>query len=106
MSVIQSTFFGQNDLFRVFPSRNKFIFKNGVKIDSNFDGGNLMSCDLVKNNMDKSTIEFDAKVCPDGYPYIVFWSDDGREPGLFFSVSGISIAGGVSKIKFNFKDLS
>ena len=105
MTVLKSTFFGQSDLTRVFPSRNIFLFKNGVKIDSNFDGGNLMTCDLVSNES-KTEVEFDAHVCPDGYPYMVFQSDDGREPGLFFSVSGISAADGIKNIKFNFRQLS
>ena len=32
---------------------------------------------------------FDTHICPDGYPYMFFEDDDGREPGFFFSVSGI-----------------
>ena len=33
--------------------------------------------------------EYETRVCPDGYPYMIFEDDDGREPGLFFSVTGI-----------------
>jgi hypothetical protein len=30
------------------------------------------------------------EVCPDGYPYMSFEDDDGREPGFFFSVTGLN----------------
>lgn len=32
---------------------------------------------------------FENHICPDGYPYMFFEDDDGREPGFFFDVSGI-----------------
>jgi len=32
------------DLRDVFPSRNEFDFDSGIKVSSNFDGGNLLNC--------------------------------------------------------------
>ena len=103
MTVIKKhAFHGQKDLKKVFPSRNQFVFQNGIIIDSNFDSGNLMKCEQIES--DDSVLVYDAQVCPDGYPYLVFQADDGREPGLFFSVSGLRPT--QKRIRFNFRNLS
>ena len=36
------------DLKNLYPSRNTFLFQNGVKISSDFDSGNLMSCTQIQ----------------------------------------------------------
>ena len=50
--------------------------------------------------------EFETRVCPDGYPYMTFEDDDGREPGFFFSVSGIKNPTNEGKFRFHFPHLS
>ena len=34
------------DLRKVFPSRNTFQFENGIEITSDFDAGNLHTCSI------------------------------------------------------------
>ena len=38
------------DLRKIFPSRNDFQFENGIKISSDFDSGNLMDCDELRED--------------------------------------------------------
>ena len=45
-------------------------------------------------------------VCPDGYPYMRFEDDDGREPGFFFSVTGLNKKENMSSLRFRFPLLS
>ena len=54
------------------------------------------------------TSSFEAQVCPDGFPYLDF-EDDGREPGFFYSVDGISNSGFQQKeqrLRFYFPNFS
>jgi len=52
-------------------------------------------------------LTFDTKICPDGYPYMFFEDDDGREPGFFFSVSGIPVEEeNNTHLRFRFNSLS
>jgi len=39
-----------NDLRKIFPSRNNFQFDNGINICSDFDAGNLMDCDVLRED--------------------------------------------------------
>lgn len=38
------------DLRNFFPSRNTFMFPSGIKVSSDFDAGNLMSCQVVQED--------------------------------------------------------
>ena len=52
---------------------------------------------------------YECLVCPDGYPYMTFEDDDGREPGFFFAVSGLkqSDATQVKRhVRFHFPNLT
>lgn len=133
-----------NELSEIFPSRNTFKFKSGIEITSNFDGGNLMYCqDLDEEQTHYSFMpeqavyrswtdgeedqdsaddrrakcyEYEVRVAPDGYPYMIWEYDDGREPGFFFSVSGIpalkrrkdeeSIGNEERRLRFHFTHLT
>lgn len=52
---------------------------------------------------DQKYYNFEAVICPDGYPYMKFENDDGREPGFFFSVTGVEPN---SNLRFHFPKLS
>lgn len=56
-----------------------------------------------KEDIEKKYYNFEAVVCPDGHPYMVFEDDDGREPGFFFSVSGVPQN---CNLRFHFPKLS
>jgi hypothetical protein len=52
---------------------------------------------------EKKYYNFEAIICPDGYPYMYFENDDGREAGFFFSVTGVPAN---SNLRFQFPKLS
>ena len=54
---------------------------------------------------DGDPLDFRMVVCPDGYPYMTFEDDDGREPGFFFSVTGLNKAN-MNSLRFRFPLLS
>ena len=62
----------------------------------------------VLDELEESTdyFEFETRVCPDGYPYMTFEDDDGREPGFFFSLNGLKEYKANSKLRFHFPHLS
>ena len=43
---------------RTFPSRSEFRYKNGIKVSTKFDGGNLLSCRLEVEDKDESKADF------------------------------------------------
>jgi hypothetical protein len=45
---------------------------------------------------------FEAHICPDGFPFMTF-EDDGREPGFFFSVENVPRD---ANLRFHFPKLS
>ena len=47
------------DLRKVFPSRNTFQFENGIEITSDFDAGNLHTCSI--QNLDNFRLENQTK---------------------------------------------
>lgn len=38
------------DLRKILPSRNNFQFDNGINISSDFDSGNLMDCEELRED--------------------------------------------------------
>ena len=40
-------------------------------------------------SQDKEYYDFETVISPDGFPYMTFQDEDGREPGFFFAVTGI-----------------
>lgn len=52
---------------------------------------------------------YECLVCPDGYPYMTFEDDDGREPGFFFAFSGLKQSEDTNvkrHVRFHFPNLT
>ena len=75
---------------QLFPSRNTFIFEEGLEVTSDFDSGNLSKCILASapNRQSSEAIyDFEFWISCDAQPYMPHVTA-GRA-GFFFSVTGI-----------------
>ena len=75
---------------QLFPSRNTFIFEDGLEVTSDFDSGNLSKCVMTSSpnkQASEQVYSFEFWISCDSQPYMPHVTA-GRA-GFFFSVTGI-----------------
>ena len=73
-----------------FPSRSTYTFKDGLKITSDFESGNLEKCAFRKMPCSQGTKEygFDVWIASDAHPYLP--NVDAGRVGFFFAITGVA----------------